>query len=112
MAFQNPPPDDVRAFLGRIRTIAVVGLSNDPDRASYSVALYMQSQGYRIVPVRPARGLVLGEVSYERLGDVPFPVDLVDLFRASRFVDSHVDEAILAQAPAIWMQEGVIDEDV
>jgi predicted CoA-binding protein len=109
LVFQNPPSDDVRAFLGRIRTIAVVGISVDPDRPSYSVSLYLPAPGYRIVPVRPGGGVVLGEVAYERLADIPFPVDLVDVFRAPRFVAGHVDEALAAKAPALWLQEGVID---
>lgn len=110
MVFQNPPSEAVRDFLARIRTIAVVGLSLDPDRPSYSVAMYLQSHGYRVVPVRPGGGVMLGEPAYDRLADIPFPVDLVDVFRASRFVAGHVDEAILARAPALWLQEGVVDE--
>ena len=109
MAFENPQPAEVEVFLRRMRTIAVVGLSADPDRPSYSVAMYLQTQGYRIVPVRPGGGVILGEPVFERLGDIPFPIDVVDLFRHSRFVAGHVDEAILVSAPAIWLQEGVID---
>ncbi len=88
----------------------MVGLSLDPDRPSYSVAMYMQSHGYRIVPVRPGGGTVLGEKVYERLADIPFAVDIVDLFRASQHAGAHVDEAISLHAAAVWMQEGVIDE--
>ena len=110
MAFRNPAPEELRAFFQRIRTVAVVGLSPDPDRPSYSVAMYLQSQGYRIVPVRPGGGTVLGERAYDRLADVPFAIDVVDLFRAPRFAAGHVDEAILGRVPAIWMQEGVVDE--
>jgi predicted CoA-binding protein len=111
MAFENPTRELLRAFLGRIRTIAVVGLSNDPDRPSYGVAMYLQEQGYRIIPVRPGGGEVLGEKVYRTLAEVPGQVDLVNLFRAPRFVAGHVDEAILVKAPAIWMQEGVVDEE-
>ena len=111
MAFENPPPEEIERFLRRMRTIAVVGLSSDPDRPSYSVAMYLQSQGYRIVPVRPGGGLILGEPVFERLGDIPFPIDVVDVFRARRFAAGHVDEAILTQAPAVWLQEGVFDDD-
>jgi uncharacterized protein len=107
--FENPSAATIRDFLLRIRTVAVVGLSPDPDRPSYSVAMYLQAQGFRIVPVRPGGGVILGEQAYDRLADIPFPVDAVDLFRASRFVAAHVDEAILCSVPAVWMQEGVID---
>ncbi len=110
MAFRNPSPDEIRDFLSRIRTVAVVGISPDPDRPSYSVAMYLQSHGYRIVPVRPGGGEILGEKVYERLADVPFPVDVVDHFRRASEVGQHIDEAIALKLPAVWMQEGVVDE--
>jgi predicted CoA-binding protein len=111
MSYDTPTAEVLRTFLGSIRTIAVVGLSHDPDRPSYSVAMYLQENGYRIIPVRPGGGEVLGEKVYERLADVPVQIDVVNLFRAPRFVAGHVDDAILARAPAIWMQEGVIDHE-
>ena len=110
MSFQNPGPGEIKAFLERIRTIAVVGLSPDPDRPSFSVAMYLKNNGYRIVPVNPGVTEVLGEKAYERLADIPFPVDVVDCFRRSSMVGVHVDEAIAIGARAVWMQEGVIDE--
>lgn len=111
MAFKNPGPADIKALLTRARSIAVVGLSPDPDRPSYSVSLYMQRAGYRIVPVRPGGGEILGEKAYDKLADIPFPVDVVDVFRASEHVAQHVDEALaLPGGPAVWLQEGVIDE--
>ena len=110
MKFQNPSPGEIKAFLQRIHTIAVAGLSPDPDRPSYSVAMYLQNNGYRIVPVRPGGGQILGEKVYERLSDIPFPVDAVDHFRKSSAVGEHIDEAIARKVPAVWMQEGVIDE--
>ena len=72
MAFQNPSPSEIKALLQRVKTVAVVGLSTDPDRPSYSVAMYLQQNGYRIVPVRPGGGEILGEKVYERLSDIPF----------------------------------------
>lgn len=111
MAFRNPGPDEIQALLRRARTIAVVGLSPDPDRPSYSVSLYLQRAGYRIVPVRPGGGEVLGEKAYARLADLPLPVDVVDVFRAPEHVAGHVEEALaLPGQPAIWLQEGVVDE--
>ena len=111
MAFQNPSPGEIKALLQRIKTVAVVGLSRDPDRPSYSVALYLQSNGYRIVPVRPGGGEILGEKVYKTLSEVPFAVDVVDHFRKSAHVGQHVDEAIGLRVPAIWMQETVVDEE-
>lgn len=110
MAFQNPTASEIKAFLERIRTIAVVGLSTDPDRPSYSVAMYLQNNGYRIVPVRPGGGEILGEKVYSRLDQIPFAVDAVDLFRRSQAASAHLDEAIALKLPAVWLQEGVIDE--
>jgi predicted CoA-binding protein len=110
LAFQNPSPGEIKALLQRIKTVAVVGLSRDPDRPSYSVAMYLQANGYRIVPVRPGGGEILGEKVYERLADVPFAVDLVDHFRKSALVGAHLDEAVRIRVPAVWMQEGIADE--
>ena len=110
MAFQNPSPGELKALLQRVKTVAVVGLSTDPDRPSYSVAMYLQQNGYRIVPVRPGGGEILGEKVYECLSDIPFAVDLVDHFRRSSLVGPHIDEAIRLRVPAIWMQEGIVDE--
>ena len=111
MSFQNPSPGEIKALLQRVKTVAVVGLSPDPDRPSYSVSMYLQGNGYRIVPVRPGGGEILGEKVYERLSDVPFAVDIVDHFRRSSEVGAHLDEAIRLRVPAVWMQEGVIDEE-
>ena len=110
MAFQNPGPGEIKALLQRAKTVAVVGLSTDPDRPSYSVSSYLQENGYRIVPVRPGGGEILGEKVYSRLSDIPFAVDLVDHFRRSSEVGVHIDEAIRLRVPAIWTQEGVVDE--
>lgn len=110
MPFENPSAGEIKAFLERIRTVAVVGLSPDPDRPSYSVAMYLQTNGYRIVPVRPGGLEILGEKSYDRLADIPFRVDAVDIFRKASLAGAHVDEAIALKLPAVWMQEGVIDQ--
>jgi predicted CoA-binding protein len=109
--FQNPNQAQIEAFLKRIKTVAVVGLSPDPDRPSYSVAMYLQNNGYRIVPVRPDVDTILGEKVYRRLHEVPFGIDVVDCFRKASRVAFHVDEAISLKIPAVWLQEGVIDED-
>ena len=110
MSFQNPTPDEIRALLQHVRTIAVVGLSPKPDRPSHGVSRAMQRFGYRIVPVRPAVSEVLGETAYARLADIPFPVDLVNVFREARHIPGVVEECLAIGAPAIWIQEGIVHE--
>jgi uncharacterized protein len=100
--------DAITQILKSGKTIAVVGLSNKRMRPSYGVAQYLQSAGYRIIPVNPNETEVLGEKSYSRLQDVPVPIDIVDVFRRSEFVPEIVEAAIQIGARCIWMQEGVM----
>lgn len=102
-------PGQIDKMLRDSRTIAVVGLSSDASRASHTVSRYMQSRGYRIIPVNPNEVSVLGERAYARLEDVPDRIDLVDIFRRSEEAGTHVDEAIRIGARGVWLQEGVID---
>lgn len=97
-------------MLREARTIAVIGLSSDESRPSYRVARYLQSKGYRIIPVNPDETQVLGERSYASLMDVPDPVDMIDVFRRSQFVRPIVEEAVRLGISRIWLQDGVIDE--
>ena len=97
-------------FLTSAKTIAVVGLSSKPHRSSFGVAQYLQSSGYRIIPVNPNESEVLGEKCYPRLEDIPEKIDIVDIFRRSELVPEIVDAAIRIGARAVWMQEGVEDE--
>jgi predicted CoA-binding protein len=92
-------------------TWAVVGLSNDRSRAAYGVASFLQSLGRRIVPVHPRAETVHGEPGYPRLADIPFDVDVVDLFVRSELAGPVVDEAVAKGAQAVWMQLGVVDHD-
>jgi predicted CoA-binding protein len=94
-------------ILQQPKTIAVIGLSGRRFRPSYGVAEYMQSAGYRIIPVNPNETEVLGEKAYATLDEVPEPVDIVDIFRRPEFVPEIVDAAIRKGAKVIWMQEGV-----
>lgn len=110
MSFQNPTPEDIKALLLRVKTIAVVGLSPKPDRPSFGVSQAMQRLGYRIVPVRPALESALGEKAYAKLADIPFPVDLVNVFRESAAIPGVVDETLAVGAPAIWIQEGIVHD--
>lgn len=106
----QPSDREIKELLGNAHTIAVVGLSSSRSRASYGVSQYMQSAGYRIIPVNPNEQQVLGEKAYARLEDVPEKIDVVNIFRRSEFVPETVDAAIHKGARAIWMQEGVADE--
>jgi uncharacterized protein len=105
-----PQPDPITDLLEHTKTIAVVGLSNDPWRASHGVSAYMQSHGYRIIPVNPHIESCLGEKSYPSLLEVPEKIDLVNIFRRPEFVEEVVDQAIQLKVPAVWMQEDVIHE--
>ncbi len=102
--------DPITELLKRSRTIAVVGLSNSPLRPSHGVSAYMQTHGYRIIPVNPTIKGSLGEKAYVNLLEVPEKIDIVNIFRRSEFVEEVVDQAIQLKVPAIWMQEGVISQ--
>lgn len=108
--FTNPSADEIRTLLQRIKTIAVVGLSASPSRPSHGVSRALQGFGYRIIPINPIVSEVLGERAYPSLRDLPEPVDLVDVFRRSSHVASIVEECIASKLPALWLQDGVIDE--
>ncbi|QQS49250.1 MAG: CoA-binding protein [Acidobacteriota bacterium] len=104
-------PEVIEEILENTRTIAVVGLSSNPNRPSYGVARYMQQMGYRIIPVNPNETEVLGERAYPSLAEVSEPIDLVNIFRRSEEAGHHVDEAIRLGARAVWMQDDVIDHE-
>jgi len=102
--------DPIHQVLQQAKTIAVVGLSDNPLRPSHGVAAYLQSQGYRIIPVNPYIREALGEKAYASLLDVPEKIDIVDVFRRPEFVEEVVDQAIQLKIPAVWMQDEVIHE--
>ena|ERR1700738_1831360 len=99
--------DSIGEILQKAKTIAVVGLSSNPARASHGVSAYMQAAGYRIIPVNPNEQEVLGEKSYARLEDVPEKIDIVDVFRRAEDVPPVVESAIRIGAGAVWMQLGI-----
>jgi len=111
MNFTNPDDATLRALFERIQIIAVVGLSPQPARPSYRVAQAMQRYGFRIVPVRPLVDSVLGEAAYATLADIPFKVDLVDVFRAAEHVPAIVEQCLALHLPSIWIQEGIVHDD-
>jgi len=120
MNFANPDDATLRGLLDRVKTVAVVGLSPQPARPSFRVAQAMQRYGYRIIPVRPLVGEVLGEKAYASLADIPFPVDLVDVFRAPEHLPAIVEQCLALHSmhrpfstmhhspTAIWIQEGIV----
>ena len=111
--FENPGKTDIDAFLKRIRTIAVLGLSETPGKPSHHVAEELQRFGYRIVPVNPSAREILGEKSWPDLESAlegAGPVDVVDVFRRPEHVAAIVRDAIRLKVPALWFQEGVVDE--
>jgi uncharacterized protein len=103
--------DEIGELLKRTKTIAVVGLSDSPLRPSYGVSAYMQSHGYKIIPVNPSIKGALGEKAVASLGKIEEKIDMVDVFRRPEYVPELVDEAIRLKVPAIWLQEDVIHEE-
>jgi len=105
--------EELKEILTHYKTVAVVGISPKEDRPSYSVASYLKSKGYRIVPVRPDGDIILGEKVYPNLHEIPeeIEVDVVDVFRKSEEVPPVADEAIRRGAKVLWMQEGVINKE-
>lgn len=102
--------ETIRSVLGTARSVAVVGLSPDPNRPSHGVASYLKQQGYRIIPVNPTVTEVLGERSFPDLRAVGQPVDVVDVFRRPEHVPALVEEAIAIGARVLWLQDGVVHE--
>jgi len=103
--------DEIADLLKHAKNIAVVGLSDSPLRPSHGVAAYMQTQGYRIIPVNPEIEDALGEKAFRSLLDVKEKIDIVNIFRRPEFVPDVVNQAIQLKVPAIWMQEGVVHQD-
>jgi predicted CoA-binding protein len=106
-------PNVIQEILRSARTIAVVGLSDSPARPSYGVSAYMQSRGYRIIPVNPSIQSALGEAAYKNLAEIPseIKIDVVDVFRQPNAVPEIVDEVIRLRIPYLWLQESVIHEE-
>jgi predicted CoA-binding protein len=111
MTYLNPDLDRICQLLREVHTIAVVGLSPNSARPSFRVAQALQSVGYRIVPVRPLIDSVLGEQAYPDLESIPFPVDIVEVFRASEHVPAIVENCIKLGIKNLWLQDGVIHEE-
>jgi predicted CoA-binding protein len=106
-----PPDDRLRRLLTEAKTIAVVGLSSSPTRASHGVARYLQNHGYRIIPVNPHETEVLGERAYASLADIPEKVDVVDVFRRPEYTVEVAEDAVKVGAKLFWLQSGIVNED-
>lgn len=108
-----PSDDELRSILLAARAIAVVGLSSKPDRPSHEVALFLQEQGYRIVPVNPSETDVLDERAYPSLLDVPveIPIEIVDVFRRAEETPGVAEQAVRRGAKVLWLQQGIVNED-
>ncbi|MRG85278.1 CoA-binding protein [Salinibacillus xinjiangensis] len=108
---QNPNNEEIKQILEDAKTIAVVGLSNNPERTSYQVSKVMQEAGYRIIPVNPAVKEVLGEKAYPSLAEVDVPFDIINVFRRSEFLPQIAKEAVNTDAKIFWAQQGVENEE-
>ena len=111
MAFENPSRDEIKSLLSQTKVIAVVGLSDNRERISYMVSEAMKKKGYTIVPVNPKATEILDETCYPSLSDIPFPVDLVNVFRRSEYTAEIAEEAVKIGAKALWLQLGVFNQE-
>jgi len=110
-AWKNPTADEIGQIIARSKTIAVVGMSAKPDRASYGVAKYLMEHGFDIIPVNPVESEILGQKVFPNLSAIGRPIDIVDVFRQSDATPPIVKEAIAIGAKYIWLQEGVVSEE-
>src|SRR3954449_5728169 len=111
MAFANPSDQQLKQLLTDAATIAVVGASSNPDKASHGIMRKLQHAGYRVIPVNPTETEILGERSYPSLVDVPERIDIVDVFRRAEDTPAIADEAVTIGAKVLWLQTGIASED-
>ena len=111
MAHRNPPDQELTQLLTDAATIAMVGASSNPDKASHGIMRKLQRAGYRVIPVNPKETEILGERSYASLLDIPERIDIVDVFRRAEDTPGIADEAVTIGAKALWLQTGIVSED-
>ena len=111
MAHANPSDSELKRLLTDATTIAIVGASSNPDKASYGIMQKLQQVGYRVIPVNPRESEILGERAYPSLADVPGRIDIVDVFRRAEDTPGIADEAVAVGAKALWLQTGIVSED-
>jgi len=111
MTWKNPDDNIIRKLLAEAGTIAVVGCSPKPDRASHQIAEFLLTQGYHVIPVHPAAREILGQKVYAALSDIPEKVDIVDVFRQPEATPAIATDAVAIAAKALWLQQGIVHED-
>ena len=111
MPHSNPSDQELKELLTNATTIAIVGASPNPDKASYGIMQKLLSAGYNVVPINPTETEILGQRSYPSLIDVPEPIDIVDVFRRAEYTPAIADDAVKVHAKALWLQSGVSNED-
>lgn len=108
---KNPSNEEIKSILENTKTIAVIGLSDNPERTSYQISKEMQKAGYRIIPVNPMVKDVLGEKSFDSLADVDVPFDMINVFRRSEFLPAIAKEAVQTNCLVFWAQQGILNEE-
>jgi predicted CoA-binding protein len=111
MAHRNPSDPVLKNLLTEARTIAMIGASSNPDKASYGIMQQLQKRGYHVIPINPRETEVLGERAYASLADVKEPIDIVDVFRRAEDTPAIADEAVKVGAKALWLQTGIVSDD-
>ncbi|MBP1950931.1 CoA-binding protein [Virgibacillus litoralis] len=111
MEWENPTNDKIKDALDSAKNIAVVGLSDNPDRTSYQISSIMQDKGYKIIPVNPTIDNVLGEKAYNSLSDVKEPIDIINVFRRSEFLPAIAEEAAKTDCKVFWAQQGLSSQE-
>lgn len=111
MAWENPKNKEIKSILESAKTIAVVGLSNNPERTSYQIAKAMQDSGYRIIPVNPTIDEVLGEKAYDSLAEIPEKIDIINVFRRPEFLPDIAKDAAKTDCRVFWAQQGIVSEE-
>ena len=111
MSHRNPSDQELKQLLTRARTIAMIGASSNPEKASYGIMQQLQKVGYRVIPINPRETEVLGERAFASLSDVPEPIDIVDVFRRAEDTPAIANEAVKVGAKALWLQTGIVSDD-
>lgn len=107
LVVKNPPDVEIKEILSQNKTVAVIGMSKNPEKEAYSIPQYLKNKGYKVIPVNPSADEILGEKAYKKLGDVPGPIDIVDVFRPSEDVPNYVDDVISKKPNVFWLQLGI-----
>jgi uncharacterized protein len=108
---KNPSEQEIKDILSKYKTVAVIGMSKNPEKDAYRIPEYLKNKGYVVIPVNPSANEILGEKAYAKLGDIPEDVDIVDVFRPSEDVPNYVVEVIRKKPKVFWLQLGIQNED-